>query len=145
MTEQELLERLRKIEALIAGATSDGERTAAERAKERVKKRGASSPPVEKEIEYKFTLTDMWSRRLFVALARTHGLQPYRYKRQRHTTVMLRATESFVDATLWPQHQRFNDELRDLLSQITDSVIKNALGAVGGEARVVAPSRLPLQ
>ena len=33
-----------------------------------------------------------------------YGLEPYRYKGQRYTTVMVRAPRSFVDSTLWPEY-----------------------------------------
>ena len=41
----------------------------------------------EKSTEFRFTLADEWSRRLFASLCRRYGLDPYRYKGQRHTTV----------------------------------------------------------
>ena len=44
----------------------------------------------ERPAEVQFTLPDRWQRRLFTALARRYGIEPYRYKRQRYTTVMLR-------------------------------------------------------
>ena len=43
-------------------------------------------------------------RRLFSALCRRYGLEPYRYKGQRYTTVIVRAPRSFIDRTLWPEY-----------------------------------------
>src|SRR6516165_12163335 len=79
--ESQLREKLRKIEALFAGASTTGERLAAEAALERVRARlaelGQRNPP----IEMQFSMPDRWS---FLALCRRYGLAPYRYHRQRH-------------------------------------------------------------
>ncbi len=48
-------------------------------------------------------MPDMWPRRVFVALLRRYGIRPYRYRRQRYTTVMAKVSQRFVDDTLWPQ------------------------------------------
>jgi hypothetical protein len=64
--EQSLREKLRKIEALFAGAGTEGEKVAAGK---------------EKEIEVKFSISDVWSRQLFVALCRRYDLRPFRYRR----------------------------------------------------------------
>ena len=56
------------------------------------RKRGGRLRP----IELQFSIADPWSRQLFLALARRYGLRPYRYRRQRRTTVMLQAPESFL-------------------------------------------------
>ena len=90
-TEFQLREKLRKIEALFAGAGTTGERLAAEAALERVRARlselGQKDPPVETQ----FSMPDQWSRHLFLALCRRYGLSPYRLHRQRRNTVMVRA------------------------------------------------------
>src|SRR5919206_217422 len=77
-----LQERLRKIEALMAGAGTPGERDAAGAALERVKARLAEQARRDPPIELQFSMPDAWSRQLFVALCRRYGLQPYRYSRQ---------------------------------------------------------------
>lgn len=59
-------------------------------------------------------MPDMWSRRVFVALLRRHGLRPYRYSRQRRTTVMASVSKRFVDETLWPQYKAFSGTLREV-------------------------------
>src|SRR2546430_15387803 len=93
-TESQLREKLRKIEALFAGAGTAGERLAAEAALERVRARLAEITRRDPPIELKIALPDAWSRRLFLALARRYGLDPYRYRKQRHTTVMVRVPRS---------------------------------------------------
>jgi hypothetical protein len=40
-------------------------------------------------VEFRFSLADQWSRHLLVALLRRYGIKPYRYSRQRRTTVMV--------------------------------------------------------
>ncbi len=90
-TEEQLRNKLRKIEALFAGAASEDERQTAASAMERIKKRLAEAQGGEPSTDWKFTLADRWSRQLFVALCRRYGLKPYRYQRQRYTTVMVRA------------------------------------------------------
>ena len=83
---------------------------AAARARERIQARLEQLAGEEPPIEVRFTLADQWSRHLFVALLRRYGIQPYRYPRQRRTTVMARASSSFVDEILYfTIPDRFND------------------------------------
>ena len=119
-----LREKLRKIEALFAGAGSEGERLAAEAALQRVRERLAQAQRQEKPIEVKFTFPDHWARRLFVALCRRYDLSPYRYKRQRHTTVVLRAPNSFVETTLWPEFTALHGALNEYLNAATERIIR---------------------
>src|SRR5258708_33328364 len=97
-----LFEKLRRIEALHAGATSPGERDAAENAMRHIRERLARLEKEEPPVEYKFTFADSWSRKLFMALARRYGLRPFRYRGQRYTTLMIKVPKRFVDGTLWP-------------------------------------------
>jgi hypothetical protein len=136
-TEQELRERLRKISALFEGATTPGERNAAAAAIERVKKALAAMQQTERAVEMQFTLPDRWQRRLFAALCRRYGLEPYRYKRQRYTTVMVRAPRSFIDHTLWPEYQQIKGALDEYLNEATERIIREE---VYGDARD-APER----
>lgn len=137
MDEQRLIERLRLIEALFAGASTPGERVAAERARERILERLASMVREEPPIEYKFTMGDHYSRRLLLALCRRYGLTPYRYSGQRHTTVMVRVSKRFVDETLWPEFQELSQTLRSYLSEVTDRVVAQVLHEDRSEATVV--------
>ena len=109
MTEKELIHKLEKIERLISGATTDGERDAASHALDRVRERLKALEQNEPAVEYRFTLTDMWSRKLLVALFRRYGIEPYRYRRQRYTTVMARVPKSFLDTTLWPEFEQLSE------------------------------------
>lgn len=123
-SEQQLREKLRKISALFEGAATAGERAAAAAAIERIRHAIRAAQQTEVPIEIKVTLPDRWQRRLFTALCRRYGLEPYRYNRQRHTTVMVRAPRTFVDQTLWPEYQELKDALNGWLNEATDRIIR---------------------
>ena len=74
-TEPQLREKLRKIEALFAGAGTVGERLAAEAALERVRARLTELGQKDPAIEMQFSLPDQWSRHLFLALCRRYALE----------------------------------------------------------------------
>jgi len=135
--EAKLIDKLRSIEALFAGATTAGEKVAAERAKgrilERLKLREEEDPPV----EYRFSMADQWSRKVFVALLRRYGIRPYRFSRQRYTTVMAKVPKRFVDDTLWPEFQEISETLRSYLSGVTDRVVHQVIHQDSSEAEVV--------
>ena len=132
--EEQLVEKLRRIEALHARPGSEGERLAAERARERILERlrqlEASEPP----IEFRFSLADQWSRHLFVALLRRYGVSPYRYRGQRRTTVMARLSRAFVNETLWPEFMELQQTLSSYFDALTDRVIEQALEVSASEA-----------
>jgi hypothetical protein len=133
-TEQDLREKLRKIAALFEGATTPGERNAAAAALERIKKTLAGVQQTERSVEMQFTLPDRWQRRLFAALCRRYGLDPFRYKRQRYTTLMLRVPRSFVDRTLWPEYLELRDALDEYLNEATERIIREEVYGDAGEA-----------
>lgn len=131
-TEQPLREKLRKIAALFEGAATIGERDAAAAAIARIKKALAALP--EPSVETQVTLPDRWQRRLFAALCRRYGLEPYRYKRQRHTTLVVRAPRSFIDKTLWPEYLQLKAALDEYLSEATERIIREEVYRDAGEA-----------
>ena len=126
MDEQKLIEKLRLIEALYAGAATSGERMAAGNARERIRNR-LHSLQSDKPIEYRFSMSDLWSRKLFVALLRRYDLKPYRYRGQRRTTVMVRVPKGFVDETLWPEYQELSQSLHAYLDDVTERVIREEI------------------
>ena len=132
--EQQLVEKLRRIEALHARPGSDGERQAAERARERIQARLKELEAEEPPIEIRFSLSDQWSRHLFVALLRRYGIRPYRYRGQRRTTVMARLNRRFVNDTLWPEFLELQSTLVAYFDTLTDRVIEQALEVKAGEA-----------
>lgn len=142
MDEVELREKLRKIEALFAGATTPGERDAAGAARDRLRAKLDDLGLREASIEMKFSLDNQFSRRLFLALCRRYGMQPYRLHRQRYTTVMLRAPESFVTRILWPEFEQLNEALVHYLDQVTTRIIGDTVHRDTSEAAEV-PVALP--
>lgn len=127
--EDQLRERLRKVEALLAGATSDGERGAAEAAVRRIRERLQISVRADPPVELQFTMPDPWSVQLFVALCRRYGFRPYRYKRQRRTTVMVRAPKRAFDDVIWRQFTDLHTDLQIYLEETTSKLIREALEA----------------
>ena len=133
-TEAQLRDRLRKIQALFEGATTPGERAAAGAAMDRVRKALGESPRTERLEEFVFRINDPWQRRLFLALCRRYGIRPYRYKRQRYTTVTLRAPAMFVNRTLWPEFQELRDALDSYLNEATERIIREEVFGDADEA-----------
>ena len=62
----------------MAGAATAGEKAAAGAAAERIKARLRETGKREQAEELKVSISDPWSRRLFVALCRRYDLRPYR-------------------------------------------------------------------
>jgi hypothetical protein len=135
--EEQLRERLRKITALFERAATPGERHAAAAAIERVKSALTVAATNERPVETQFTLPDRWQRRLFIALCRRYGVEPYRYKRQRYTTLNVKAPRFFIDTTLWPEFLELKKALDEYLNEATEKIIREE---VFGDTRE-APER----
>jgi hypothetical protein len=133
-TEQELREKLRKIEALFEGATTVGERDAAAAASGRVIAAIKATEKTETSVETQFTLPDRWSRLLFTALCRRYKLKPYRYPRQRHSTVIVRAPASVVRQALWPEFLEIKAALDEYLEAATERIIREEVFGDADEA-----------
>jgi hypothetical protein len=140
--EAALIEKLRKIEALHAGATTVGERVAASEARKRIVARIEAMRATDPPVERKFTIADPWARRVFNALARRYGLLPYRHAGQHRQTIMLRVGLRFLDQTRWPEFMAIHDELHTYLHQVTERVIRETLDASSGEAEEVPAGAL---
>ena len=138
-TESELREKLRKIAASFAGAGTAGEKLAAEAALARVRARLDEIRRRDPAAEVQFSIQDLWSRRLFLALCRRYGLKPYRLYRQRHSTVMLRAPRKFLDEVLWPEFQELQQVLLAYLDEITNRVIREEIFADTSEPTEIGP------
>jgi hypothetical protein len=134
--EAQLIAKLLKIEALFARPATDGERGAAASALERIRARLRALERTERPIEFRVSLADAWSRSLFIALLQRYGLRPYRHRGQRHTTVMVRVTQSFFDQTLWPEFQQCQAVLHEHFEAVTRRVIAEALGRSGADVEL---------
>lgn len=135
--EQRLREKLRKIEALFAGAATPGEKSAADAAAERIRRQFAKTSAREATEEFKFSIPDPWSRQLFTALCRRYGLRPFRYTRMHRQTVIVNAPASVINRTLWPEFEQLSAALNEHLRSITDQIIREEVYATTGEAEEI--------
>ena len=140
--DQRIRDKLRKIQALFAGASSKGERQAAQAAIERITERigaGDSIKQVEDPaVEFRFSLTNPWSLRLFVALCRSKGYRPYRHPRMRRTSVCVMIGAHSCGAGLWPEYLEMNRVLTEHLSELADQIIADCINPDCSDAEVVA-------
>lgn len=130
------LDKLAKIEALIQRSSSEGERKAAQLAKERVLSK-IYTDPSDKPIEYRVSLASPWEKRLFVALCRKHGFQTYRYQRQKYTTARLSISKNMMEDILWPEYQRYSKMLKEVIEDILQDLI-NKIHKVDEEEMIIA-------
>jgi len=119
----DLLERIKKIEALIKGATTAGEKNAAISAKDRLLKKQPNLEINQDLVEYSLYTQDSWHKKLLIAICRKYGVMPYRYKRQKYTTVMVRINQDFLNNVLWPEYLEYSKHLEKLVEEITDNLI----------------------
>ena len=133
MTEAGLRAKLRKIYALFEGATTPGERDAAAAAINRVKTALAAEQKREQTVEMRFSLPDRWQRRLFTALCRRYGLEPYRYRGQRYSSLMVRVPRTFIDGVLWPEFLEIKKALDEYLNEATERIIREEVFQNGRE------------
>lgn len=138
----QIRERLAKIKALFAGATTPGERVAAQAAMDRLQQRIDGIPPPapvdDPPIEFRFSLHDPWSQRLFIALCRSKGYKPYRHPRMRRTSICVRIGRRAVDAGLWDEFQAMSKVLAEYLDQLADHIIADCINPDRSDAEVVA-------
>ncbi|MEM6263189.1 MAG: hypothetical protein AAGI38_11825 [Bacteroidota bacterium] len=123
MVAENLLKRIEKIEALISGAQTPGEKNAAILAKDRMLQKYPELKAHKNTIEYRLSMPDLWHKKLLIALCRKYGVKPYRYYRQKYTTVMVRVNEDFLNKILWPEFEEYSQHLEALISEITDDLI----------------------
>jgi hypothetical protein len=141
---QRLIEKLSRIEALFADrAATAGEKAAAGEARDRIRLRLAAFAETDPPVEYSFALRNPWSHKLFVALLRRYNIRPYRYARQRYTTVMARVPARFVRETLWPEFVELDRTLRSYLSEETNRVIAESINRDTSDVEVRSGQALP--
>lgn len=140
-SEQRLRDRLRKIEALYAGAATAGERAGAGAAAERIRKQFDTASKKERAEEFKFLIPDLWSRQLFTALCRRYGIRPFRYRRMHRQSVLIRAPASFVNGVLWPEFEELSNALTLHLAEITEKIIREEVHEATGDADEIEEPR----
>ncbi len=129
--------KLSKVEELFRRAGSPGERAAAEAAMDRLNSRlGGSKKRAEPEVELQYSLPDSWSVRLFIAVCRKHGVHTFRYRRQRHTTVMVRTQQRVFDREVWPEFVRLQSELADYFVDVTDHLVERVMRSDGDDSNL---------
>jgi len=141
MEEAKLREKLARIEALFAGATTDGERVAAAEARRRIQLRLQTVEKQDPAVEYRLTVADAWSRKVLLSLLRRYDLKPYRYRNQRRTSIMVKVPASFLNETIWPEYQQISAALRTYVDQITDRILADVFHGDSSEATEVAAPR----
>jgi hypothetical protein len=68
------------------------------------------------------------------ALCRRYQLKPYRYPRQRYTTVMVRAPKRLLENTLWPEYLELKAALDSYLNKATERIIREEIFGDAEEA-----------
>jgi hypothetical protein len=125
--EDQLRERLRKVEALLFGGATPGERDAAGAAAERLKAKLDEAVSSDPPTNIRFTMPDQWSVRLFVALCRRNGFRPFRYPRQRSTTVMVTAPRRLFEEVVWQEFGELHADLSAYLEAMTERLIREMI------------------
>lgn len=128
-----LIAKLERIEALHAGAATEGERIAAEEARRRIRARIDGMAAETAAVEIRFAIHNPWSRRLFTSLLRRYGLRPYRYPRQKRQTIMVKMPQSAVDG-LWREFCELDQALREHLDSLAMMIIARAISPDTSEA-----------
>jgi hypothetical protein len=120
---KDLQEKIKKIEALIKGAQTEGEKNAAISARERILGKYPELDISKNLREYTLYTSDNWHKRLLLAICRKYEVKPYRYYRQKYTTVMVRVNEVFLHKVLWKEYVEYSKHLEELIGEITDDLI----------------------
>ncbi|RJE82008.1 hypothetical protein [Paracoccus onubensis] len=133
--DKEIREKLAKLEALFARGATAGERAAAGAARDRLQAKLAFELEAddEPETEMQYSLPDVWSVRIFVALCRKHGIHPYRYPRQRRTTVMVRVRQSRFERTVAGEFRMLHRELTAYFNETVEHLIADAMRSDGDD------------
>jgi hypothetical protein len=132
----DLADKIRKVEALLARAATEGERQAAFLARQRLLQKVDQLP-----VEYTVTNGSHWKKRLFVAICAKHNLHTYRYKGQKHTTTMVRVTKGFMDLVLWPEFKQYAEAFDELAQDILHDLITK-IHKVNDEDEVVVAGEI---
>jgi len=133
--------RLAKLETLFARGATEGERAAAGAAIERLRARLAEEARTarEPEIEVQYSLPDVWSLKLFLALCRKAGVRPYRYPRQRRTTVVVQVQRSVFERTVMAEFDALHRELTAAFTDIVEHLIADVMHGDADETGLDQP------
>ncbi|HXW14320.1 MAG TPA: hypothetical protein VEN79_07405 [Terriglobia bacterium] len=70
---------------------------------------------------------------MFTALCRRYGVEPYRYRGQRYSSLMVRVPRSFIDGVLWPEFLEIKQVLDEYLNEATERIIREEVYQNAGE------------
>ena len=73
--------------------------------------------------EWAMHTQDNWHKKLLIALCRKYEIKPYRYARQKYTTVMVKINEEFLNKVLWPEYVEYSKHLEQLMEEIANDLI----------------------
>ena len=134
-SDRDIREKLAKLEQLFARGATPGERAAAGAARDRLQAslNVEAAHDAELEIELQYSLPDVWSVRIFVALCRKHGVRPYRYPRQRRTTVMVRARQADFERTVAAEFRTLYREVTAYFDETVNHLIADAMKSDGDD------------
>jgi hypothetical protein len=91
--------------------------------------------PVFDELAVSMTTEQEFRQKLRKISALFEGAtKPYRYPRQRLTTVVLRAPRSFINKTLWPEYLQIEKALHEYLNEATEQIIREEVFGNSDEA-----------
>ncbi|MBK1636866.1 hypothetical protein [Rhodovulum adriaticum] len=139
--DRDIREKLAKLEALFARGATAGERAAAGAARDRLQAKLSldANDGGEPEIELQYSLPDVWSVRIFVALCRKHGIRPYRYPRQRRTTVMVRVRQASFERTVAEEFRTLHRELTAYFNETVEHLIADMMKSDGNDEMLEQP------
>ena len=135
---EDIRAKLEKLEALFARGATAGERAAAGAALDRLTER-LNDGSREGTTELQYSLPDVWAVRIFVALCRKHDVKPYRYPRQRRTTVMVRVQPELFERTVLAEFETLHRELVAYFQETVDHLIADAMRSDGDDTNMEAP------
>jgi hypothetical protein len=128
---------------LAPGSSATEEKAVAGAAADRIRILLGNAAGTEAPQEIRFSVPDIWSRKLFIALCRRYGIRPFRYRRMHMQTVIVKAPRSFVDGVLWPEFQEMSSALTTYLAEITEKLIREEVHGEMREAEEIdEPRRL---
>ena len=134
-SDRDIHEKLAKLEQLFARGATPGERAAASAARDRLQAKldVGVTDGADPEIELQYSLPDVWSVRIFVALCRKHGVRPYRYPRQRRTTVMVRVRQASFERTVASEFRTLYREVTAYFDETVNHLIADAMKSDGDD------------
>ncbi len=88
------------------------------------------APP---DIELQYSLPDVWSVRIFVALCRKHRVRPYRYPRQRRTTAMVRTRQVSFERRVASEFRTLYPEVTAYFEATVNHLIADAMKSDGDD------------